>query len=443
MGILQALVNRGLAVQPFKVGPDYIDPMFQTAVAGRASRNLDSWLLERDVLLYLFSRNTTGADMAVIEGVMGLYDGCGGKSLAGSTAEVAEITVSPVILVVNGEGIALSIVALLKGYLEFDRNLTFGGVIINKVKSESHYRLLKSLVEEHLNLPVAGYLPPDENYTLNSRHLGLVPSGEVAGLKEKLARLAGQMEKTIDLDLILKIAAGASNLPPFIFNLKPPPTLNRVKIAVAQDQAFNFYYADNLDLLEDLGAELVFFSPLNDRQVPEGVAGLYLGGGYPEVFGAELEKNRAMPQSIRGKIDGGLPVYAECGGLIYLSRNITDRGGSKFRMTGIIPEDCKMTGSLQRFGYVEIEVVRDNVLARKGSRIRGHEFHYSRLEAVPDLPACFEVRKSTAPKPASTWSCGFQYRNLLAGYPHLHFWSNPEFAREFVKHCVEFAENKK
>jgi cobyrinic acid a,c-diamide synthase len=436
-GIMAALARRGLMVQAFKVGPDYIDPMFHTYITGRESRNLDSWLLDETTLRGLFLKNAATAEIAVIEGVMGVFDGFGGDSLTGSTAHVAGLIKAPVILVVNGEGMALSIAALIKGYRDFDPDLRIAGVILNHIATDAHYQYLREIIEPRLGIPVLGYLPAKPGYALESRHLGLIPRNEVADLDAKIASLVQQVETTIDLERILQLADQAEVLsaPEFEPNIEPEhPGL---RVAIAKDPAFNFYYADNLDLLKMLGVEPVFFSPLNDNEVPGGVGGLYLGGGFPEVWAAGLEANRGMRESIRGKIASGLPVYAECGGLMYLTESLRDMEGNEFQMAGALPGRSRMTTALQRFGYVEVQVVADNVISPQGGRIRGHEFHYSTTEVDPGVPRCFRVVKTRGGKETASWDCGFKVGHLLAGYAHLHFWSNPAFARTFVKKCAK------
>ena len=444
-GIMGALSARGLKVQPFKVGPDYIDPMFHTFITGNASRNLDSWMLDESTVSYLFYKNSRGADIAVIEGVMGMYDGYGGYDHGGSTAHVAGIIDASVILVVNGEGMSLSIVPLIKGFMDFDKNVRIRGVIINNINSEGHFQLLKKIILEHLDIAVIGYLKSMPEITLASRHLGLVPEGEVEDLRDKINLLSEKMEKTIDFELLQKIAGeqvqqdtSESGVYASDSRFDIKPLQSGARIAVARDKAFNFYYRDNLDLLEMLGAELVYFSPLSDGQLPDGINGLYIGGGYPEVWAKQLQENTGMRESIKSRITGGLPTYAECGGLMYLSDGILNGDGEKFDMVGLIPGMSKMTKALQRFGYIEIDITEDNVLAEKGEKIRGHEFHYSTTEVAGNIPSCYRIAKSRRNSEARVWQCGFKVNNLLAGYPHLHFWSNAGFAEHFVESCIRF-----
>ncbi|KNY27998.1 cobyrinate a,c-diamide synthase [Pseudobacteroides cellulosolvens] len=441
-GLMAAMLKRGLVVQPYKVGPDYIDPMFHTFITGRNSRNLDSWLLDSSTVSYLLRRSFTGADIAIVEGVMGLYDGFGGNSIEGSTAHVSKIIKAPVVLVVNGEGMSLSIAALVKGFVEFNRETAIKGVIINNITSKAHYIMLKDIIEEWTGIKAIGYLKRNEEWGLQSRHLGLVPSDELEGLKTKLDSLADEIMTTIDLDALINIANDTEEI--CMGQLKPPINIitpghlkerGKVRIAVAMDKAFNFYYKDNLDLLEMLGAELVYFSPLKDKQLPHNIDGLYLGGGYPEVWAHELEKNSSLMDEIKTTIEGGIPAYAECGGLMYLTDTITDNDGNCYKMAGVVDAESKMTQKLQRFGYVEVEIKEGSVLSEKGCRVRAHEFHYSQIVYNDDFPDGYKVYK---PKTQKVWNCGYRKKNLIAGYPHIHFWSDTGIAAEFIKRCMEY-----
>ncbi|MCX8131198.1 MAG: cobyrinate a,c-diamide synthase [Clostridia bacterium] len=440
-GIMAALVKKGLKVQPYKVGPDYIDPMFHSFVTGRHSRNLDSWMLDKDVVLHLFAKNSAGADIAVIEGVMGLYDGFGGTSTVGSTAHVAKIVKTPVILVINGEGTSMSLAATVKGFKEFDPDLNIQGIIINNIKTETHYYILKEVIEEYTGVKVVGYLSKADRFSLTSRHLGLIPSGEVKGLQEKIGALAEEVFKTIDLELLLKIAGQKEEIHDRLHNIpgnmKPEPR-DKPRVAVAWDKAFNFYYKDNLELLESLGAELVYFSPVEHEELPENLDGLYIGGGYPEIWAKELEGNLAMKEEIRRVVNRGIPAYAECGGLMYMAESITDRDGNSFKMTGIIPGRSVMTTKLQRFGYVELEIKAGCVLSEKPTGVRAHEFHYSSIIVEGDCNSCYRVLKHRKNKEQLSWGCGYKVNNLLAGYPHIHFWANTGLAEGFVENCIRY-----
>jgi cobyrinic acid a,c-diamide synthase len=438
-GVMSVLTRRGLKVQPYKVGPDYIDPMFHRFVTGRYSRNLDAWLLDPETLKGLFLNNAAGADIAVIEGVMGFYDGLGGISCEASTAHVAGIIRSPVVLVANAAGISLSMAALIKGYREFIPDNGIQAVIINHIHHESHYLLLKKVIEEHNPVKVIGYLPSMKELSLPSRHLGLVSLEEQEDLPEKMDFLVTTMENTIDFSNLLTIARQAPTLQAdFRIPVKKGPP---VKVGIARDKAFHFYYQDNLDLLEQLGAELIAFSPLHDPSLPADISGLYLGGGYPEVFARELQNNFPMRRAIKARIDDGIPAYAECGGLMYLSDAIIDSGGVLHEMCGVFPATCRMTAALQRFGYVSLTMTADNLFGEKGDMIRAHEFHYSTMQFKSQSMAgdyCYQVSKKKARGPESVWPGGLRYKNTLAGYPHLHFWANPRLAGKFIQKCREY-----
>lgn len=434
MGIMAALCKRGYSVQPFKVGPDYIDPMFHTFITKRDSRNLDSWIFEGETIKHLFNKNANDADIAVVEGVMGFYDGYGGKSIEGSTAEVAHILKAPVILVINAGAMSLSAAAIVKGFVEFYEYSNVKGVILNNVSSSSHFSLLKEAIETHTNVRVVGYLKKNEELILKDRHLGLVTANEIDDLQRKVEILANEVEETIDLELLLDIANEASeiNSDLLIEKVEEKP---KVKIAVAMDKAFCFYYKDNLDLLIELGAELKFFSPLSDASLPKDIDGLYLGGGYPEVWAKELEDNYSMKLDIKEKIEAGLPTFAECGGFMYLTESIKNISNDEYRMVGVLKGNSTMTNSLKRFGYVNLETSEDNILSKIGMKIRAHEFHFSNTYIEEDIKPCFKISKG---QKAIEWNCGFKIYNLLAGYPHIHFWSNTDFAKSFVDTCREY-----
>ena len=442
IGIMAALVKRGLRVQPFKVGPDYIDPMFHTFITGSDSRNLDSWILSEETVRHLFVRNSKGSDISIIEGVMGMFDGYGGYSTDGSTAHVSKLVNSPVVLVINGEGMSLSAVALLQGFINFDKEVNIQGVIINNIKSESHFSLLKQAIEENTCLTVLGYLPRLPECSLQSRHLGLIPSEEIDDLRNKLGLLAAQVEKTIDLEQLIEIARNSQLIKESGNTVVVNKGKRNVRIAVAKDRAFNFYYKDNLDLLEDLGAHLEYFSPIEDDYLPKDIDGLYIGGGYPEVWAKDLEINVHMRRNIRESIGNGLPAYVECGGLMYMSQSITTKDGQTCEMVGAVPGKSEMTSRLQRFGYVDIEVLHSNVMGNAGDKIRAHEFHYSITPVDEDVPQCYRASKERRGKETTYWQCGLKVNNLLAAYPHLHFWSNTRFAENFIDSCVKYKEWK-
>lgn len=435
-GVMSVLTRRGLKVQPYKIGPDFLDPMFHRFVTGRYSRNLDGWLLDAEILRYLFLNNVKDADIAVIEGVMGFYDGWGGTSVAASTAQVARIVKSPVLLIVNGAGMSLSIAALIRGYQEFIPENGIEAVILNNIKNERHFLLLKKIIEEHNRIKVIGYLPPLPEISLPSRHLGLVSLDEQEDLSGKMDLCAQAMEQTIDFGILVSIARQAVDLQADFRS--PAPQSPSVKIGIARDRAFNFYYQDNLDLLEQLGAELVFFSPLHDASLPADLAGLYLGGGYPEVFLRQLRDNGSMRAAIKAVIEDGIPAYAECGGMMYLGDAIIDHQGGCYEMCGIFPAIYEMTTTLQQFGYVALTMTAANLLGETGAVIKAHEFHYSVQQlknSRREVNYCYQVSKRQPDGQETVWRGGLQYQNTLAGYPHLHFWSNPQFAGTFLQKC--------
>lgn len=444
MGIMAALVEKGLSVQPYKVGPDYIDPMFHTFITGRESRNLDSWMLNSDTVKYLFYKNADDANIAVVEGVMGFYDGYGGGSLEGSTADVAKIIGAPVILVINGEAMSLSAAALVKGFADFDKSVNVKGVIINNISGEGHYRLLKEAIEGYTGIAVLGYLERSDEIAIGSRHLGLVTSSEVSGLKDKVAMLSKRIQKTVDLESLIKLAGEVEEttlIQSTACFQEMAKAIPHIRLAVARDKAFCFYYKDSLELLERMGAELVYFSPISDVKLPVGIDGLYLGGGYPEVWAGELQENTSMKKDIKSRIEKGLPAYAECGGLMYLTDSIRTNEDCEFEMVGVILGKSCMTASLKRFGYVHVKMTDDTILAKKASEIRAHEFHYSETKVEEGAKACFEVSKRRDGLVVESWDCGYRVFNLLAGYPHIHFYANPDFARGFVESCIRFKAN--
>lgn len=429
---LMAVLARRFSVQPFKVGPDYIDAAYHTFITGRKCRNLDSYMLSEDTIRYLFCRNAAKAHLAVIEGVMGLFDGLDPRSQRGSTAEVAKALKAPVILVMDGSGMAGSAAAMVRGYREFDKDLNIAGVIINKVKGEGHYRILQEAIEHGTGLKVFGYLAEEGAVELPSRHLGLVPSAEIPGLREKLGRLAEMMEKTIDIEGLIKLILSwgqAVSAPDNSLQAVAPS--KSIRLAVAWDAAFNFYYWDNLDLLEDLGADLLYFSPLKDEDLPPSSQGVLLGGGFPEVFAQELEANTSMRRNIRKHLAEGMPYVAECGGLMYLAESLSPKAGTAYEMVGWLQGQSMMTGCLQRFGYAELALREDCVYGQAGLKTKVHEFHYSSFES-PEEPRGYSLIRKNYEGKVKQWQCGFIKGNGIAGYPHIHYYSNVDFARNFL-----------
>lgn len=419
--ILQALVNRGLKVGAFKCGPDYIDPMFHSRIIGAKSSNLDLHFFSENTLKFLLAQNAADRDVSIIEGVMGFYDGIGLTSARASTYAVAKVTRSPVILVVNARGASLSVLATIQGFLNFYPENHIQGVILNQC-TEMTYRVLEKAIEERFAIRSFGYLPKLPDCTLESRHLGLVTAAEITDLKEKLQIMAQQAEKTIDLAGILALAKQAL---PVTCKRIVLPKQKPVRIAVARDNAFCFYYEDSLEALKEMGAELIDFSPLHDKTLPENIHGLYLGGGYPELYAEKLSGNLTMRQSIAQKLKQGTPCIAECGGFMYLTQAIGD-----FSMAGSLEGICFHTGKLTRFGYVTLTAKQDNLLCKAGEKIAAHEFHHWDCTVSGNS---FTATKANG----RSWGCGIATENLYAGYPHFHFYSNLAFAENFYQACMK------
>ena len=418
--ILQAFVNRGLSVAACKCGPDYIDPMFHSRIIGAKSSNLDPFFFDDDTLRYLLAENSRGCDLAIIEGVMGYYDGLSLTSTQASTFEVAQKTESPAVLIVNVRGAALSVLATVQGFLQFQPENQIRGVILNGCTAMSYGPLARE-IERRFGLKACGFLPRLPDCALESRHLGLVTAQEVTDLREKMQRLAAAAEKTLDLEALLRLAQNAPALR--VTPMELPEPCAPVRIGVARDRAFCFYYEDSLSLLHRLGAELVCFSPLEDRTLPSGLQGLYLGGGYPELYAEELSQNTAMRTSIRKAVSGGLPCIAECGGFMYLTGKIGNAP-----MAGVLPGGCFDTGKLTRFGYVTLTAQKDNLLCRAGEKIPAHEFHHWDAESPG---SDFEAEKPSGKR----WLCAHATKTLYAGFPHFHFYANASFAVRFLDAC--------
>jgi len=439
VGIMAALVKRGLTVQPFKVGPDYIDPTYHTSVAKRPSRNLDTWLLKDKSILAVFQKACSGADCAVMEGVMGLFDGHSEFGDRGSTAETAKLLRAPVVLVVDASHMARSAAAMVQGYAGFDPSVRIAGVIFNKV-SQRHFELLRGALRRYSRIPVLGHLPPLPGMAIPERHLGLLPAQENQTLLRGWDRLAQMVAGSIDLDRLLRISKKAPALPEA--RLPGPARSKRaakVRIGVARDKAFHFYYLENFDLLKELGAELVEFSPLKDQRLPEKLDALYVGGGFPEVFASELARNRSIQDAMKHVVRQGIPTYAECGGLMYLCEKLVDGQGRSHRMVGVLPGAVRMTSRLQNFGYATVIPKRDNILAKANDPIKGHEFHYSVWDhRVPAKQSAYTVIK----RREGTRSEGFIRENLLASYIHLHFLTNVRWARGFVASAQRWRERR-
>ncbi|TFG55425.1 MAG: cobyrinate a,c-diamide synthase [Methanomassiliicoccus sp.] len=428
IGLLMALKRKGIDVQPFKVGPDFLDPMHHTRVTGRPSRNLDTWMFPAYVPQAL-SNGMVGADMTVIEGVMGMYDGFDGRSEEGSTAHLAKVLQAPVLLVLDAKASARSLGATALGFRDYDKDVDLAGVIFNNVAGQRHLDMLADSLRGEI--PCLGGIPWAENMGLESRHLGLVPAGELQD-QGRYDLIRNGVEESIDLDSLISLAKKA----PGIALPRPLDTDAPIKarLGVALDEAFNFYYQDNLDILRSMGADIVPFSPLRD-DLPD-VDGLYFGGGFPELFAEELEGNVKMREAVRQAGNVGMPIYAECGGLMYACSEVVDLEGRSWCMSGLFDAQVQMTKRLESLGYVEARVIRDNILGRAGDVIRGHVFHYSKVSGMNEDGFAYDLDRV---KGIVDTKDGFVKDNVLASYSHLHFGSNPLFAKRFVDHLCHHA----
>ena len=430
LAVMAALRKRGLAVQPFKCGPDFIDGGHHARVCGRASRNLDGWMLSETANRQIFRRGAREADVCVVEGMMGLFDGVDGTSEAGSTAEIAKWLQLPVILVVDASSMARSSAALVHGFESFDPALKLAGVIFNKAGGPGHYRMLRDALTSSTDAVPLGYLPHDERIHIPERYLGLFTSGEDS-LPDAMLSLLGELaENTIELDPLLKCAASLfaeGHAAPAQDAARPAHT---IRLGVARDKAFCFYYEDNFDALREAGAEIVEFSPLEDSSVPAGVDAIYFGGGYPELFAKQLSENGRMLASIKSAVGESLPVYAECGGLMYLAKEIVTNGGAAFPMAGLLPLSVQMTDRLVKFGYTEVSFTSDCLLGPAGGRARGHSFHCSRMIETGPLEYVYRTRNSMTGQEEPE---GLRVGNVLASYIHLHLLSRPGMADALVR----------
>jgi cobyrinic acid a,c-diamide synthase len=432
LALMAALQERGYRVQPFKCGPDFLDTGHHTAICGRVSRNLDTWMLDGEANRAVFTSASRDADAAIVEGMMGLYDGVAGGTEEGSAAEIAKLLGLPVVLVLDAAKSARSIAAVVKGFESFDPEVRFAGIVLNRVGSDRHYRMLEMAIRSVTTTPLLGRIPTNAAIAIPERHLGLHTTEETTSAEDRLGAFAQAGRQHLDLtpllDLLWAEAPAKSEATPA---LSPTSRLGqtRVRIGVARDKAFSFYYEDNFDLLRENGAEIVSFSPLADAELPQNLDGLYLGGGYPELHADALSRNTAMRAGIRAVVEAGKPVYAECGGMIYLGRALTTLDGRSFTMTGVLPLEFEMTPQLVHFGYVDVTFVEDCLLGEKGTQVRGHSFHCSRLRAGAAMPAAYRLKYSLSGRDELE---GFHYKNVLASYVHLHFRGNPALAASLV-----------
>lgn len=442
-GMIELCRRRQLKTASFKCGPDYIDPMFHRKVLGISSGNLDTFFTDQETTRYLLARKAKNVDITILEGVMGYYDGLAGKSEKASTYEVARVTETPVILIVDGKGASVSLAAAINGIIDYRKDSKIAGILLNRV-SKGYYDRLKDLIETECGLPVLGYLEEMSDLKVPSRHLGLIAPDELESFKQWLGRIADAMEKTVEVERILQIAQMA----PMVegkapFTKKLP---RRVKVAVARDEAFSFYYKENLDLMEEMGAEIVPFSPMHDEKLPGDVDGLLLGGGYPENYGKELEAAVNMRKSVREACLGKMPVLAECGGFMYLQKTLKTKDGETYEMAGVLDGEILPTDRLCRFGYIEASAKRAGVFGEPADRfgrftdavgggdgkIRGHEFHYF------DCTKNGEGFLMGKPLSDQTYESMVYTNTMAAGFPHFYYYSNPEMLYQFLMKCVSF-----
>jgi cobyrinic acid a,c-diamide synthase len=428
---MAALTRRGFRVAPFKVGPDYIDPQLHRRAAGRPSYNLDTYLVPAPRVQDTFWRVAREADVAIIEGVMGLFDGSAPTSRVGSTADVAVLLQAPIVLVIDAAGMAASVGALVHGFRTYDPDVRVAGVILNRVGGEGHYHyLLPALVQE--GVEVLGYLPKDPELVIPERHLGLLPASEEDRVTPLLERLIALTERHVDLNGVMQLAQSAPP-PVSLDSVSHQSSSPRIRVAWAQDEAFHFAYQENLDLLAAAGAEIVLFRPLHDAHVPDGIDAIWLSGGFPELFAAPLAANTAMRESLHACAEQGVPIYAECGGFMYLCEWLEDAHGRRYPQVGLIPGGTRMTEQLQQFGYAEATFLQDTLLGPRGTTVRGHRFHYSVYE--PGVTSGSAAYRITRRRTGEAQLEGFHMRNVLATYFHIHLGSQPQMARCLVEFC--------
>lgn len=431
-GILKSLIRRKINVVSFKCGPDYIDPLFHNKVLNIHSSNLDLFFNNENIVKYLLNKNAKDADISIIEGVMGYYDGLAGKSLEASTYHTSKATKTPVILVINGKNKSLSIIPEIKGFVEYREDSNIKGVILNNT-SPMIYKELKSLIEKEVNVKVLGYLPMLNEIEIESRHLGLIKPDEIKNIKNKLELLGEKVDETINIDEIINISNKVDKID---FSLIKINKIDSVRIGLAKDSAFCFYYKDNIELLREMGAEVIEFSPLQDKELPKDIHGLIVGGGYPELYGENLSNNISLLEEIKDKLENYMPCIAECGGFMYLGKTLEGQDKRIYNMVNFFNHNSFKTENLLRFGYIDMRANKDNLLCRKEEGIKGHEFHYW------DSNRNGEVFTSYKPLRSRTWNCINQKKNTLAGYPHFHFYSNLEFAYNFIRKCSEYKRGK-
>jgi len=427
-GLLAALKRRGQDVQSYKIGPDYIDTGWHSLASGKISHNLDSWLVGEDKLKEIFMATSEGADISIIEGVMGLYDG--GRGGISSTAEISKLLNAPVVLVIDAKSMGTSAAAIALGFREFDRTINLAGVILNRIGSDSHRKMIVDALDK-IGIKCFGAIRRNDEFILPERHLGLVPTTE-NNSADVIEKICAAVESQVDVDALISLAKNSSPLKnlPYTLNLTP----YTLKIGVAKDEAFSFYYGESLRELERHGAEIVFFSPLRDEHLPENISGLIIGGGFPEMFAARLEQNKKIRADIFHAAEIGLPIFAECGGFMYLMRELIDFSGKIFEMCGVLDGAAAMTDKLQMVGYVAAEILSDCVIGKAGDKIRAHEFHFSKeLDVAGD-----RIFKCERMRTGKEYFAGAVKKNIVASYLHIHFAGCPNAAKTFIDACKKF-----
>ena len=428
--LLKTLKNKGIKTVSFKCGPDYIDPMYHRNALGIPSYNLDTFFTGEEKTRSLFARNASGFDFAVFEGVMGLFDGVGGVKSEGSSYNLAEVTKTPIILVIDAKGMGRSVIPEILGFKAYDKESLIKGVILNRT-SEGMFNILKPLIEEECGINAIGFIPDMKDRAFSSRHLGLVTPDDTGNVDEVLEELTGYFEKNVSFEKLEEIAGSAEDIEAEAHPETAKDDSKQPIIAVARDEAFCFIYEDNLTELKNAGAKIVFFSPLHDKNIPEEANGLILPGGYPELHLKDLSENTSMLESIRKAYAEKMPIFAECGGFMYLQKSIEDKGGEVYITTGVFDGELKFKGKPVRFGYVTLKEKTSNFLD-DGEEIKGHEFHYYDCDDNgSDVIA-------SKPFTGKSYEAVKDSENIWAGFPHLYFPSNPSFARNFVKKCASF-----
>ncbi|MFQ5815841.1 MAG: cobyrinate a,c-diamide synthase [Candidatus Hydrothermarchaeaceae archaeon] len=439
IGLMKALRERGLVVQPYKVGPDFIDPSYHDFVTGRRSRNLDGFMMKDEDVLECFARNAAGADIAVVEGAMGLFDSHDAIDERGSTAHVAKVIGSPLVVIANVERISRSAAALVTGYKVFDAELDVCGVILNRLGTERHIQKARTAVEQLAGMRVFGALSRDPRVEIPERHLGLVPAYEREKIQELFDYLGSFVEEHIDVDGLIEAASEAGELGEIEVNplFRGRGEGDEVSIGVVRDRVFTFYYQDNIEALERQGARIVYIDSMSDKKLPE-VDALYIGGGFPEVFAGELEENRGLREDIRVFCEEGGPVYAECGGLMYLGKSIV-MDGDGYEMVGFLPIKTHMRNRFQALGYTVAEVMEDNLVSKRGDELVGHEFHHSEIEVLGELKYAYKVLRGRGIEGGRD---GIVKGGTLATYSHLHVLSYPPMVEHLLDNAKRFNKRK-